>query len=118
MSSNIIPSVSFFTTKDTLLATLSASSIMPLGSSSCKGLVAATFSSIHCSLSILRPSMQEFTQELKLTDFLMTRSTAMAYPIHIQMHPLAGLPIPAATGSDDVQMGVVRAIAPMGLDHN
>ena len=36
----------------------------------------------------------------------------------IQMHPLLRLPIPAATGGDDVQVGVVLAIAPMGLDHH
>jgi hypothetical protein len=34
----------------------------------------------------------------------------------VQMHPLSRLPIPAATGGDDVQMGVVLAIAAMGLD--
>ena len=32
------------------------------------------------------------------------------------MHPLAGLRIPSATGGDDVQMGVVLAIAAMRLD--
>jgi len=32
------------------------------------------------------------------------------------MHPLSRLLIPSATGSDDVQMGIVLAIAAMRLD--
>src|SRR6266851_130171 len=35
----------------------------------------------------------------------------------VEMHPLAGLAIPSATGGNDRQMGIVLAIAPMGLDH-
>ena len=34
----------------------------------------------------------------------------------IEMHPLLGLLIPSTTGGDDVQMGIVLAIAAMGLD--
>ena len=34
----------------------------------------------------------------------------------LQMHPLLGLLIPAATGGDDVQVGVVLAITAMRLD--
>ena len=36
----------------------------------------------------------------------------------VQMPPLAGLAIPSATGGDDMQMGIVLPIAPMGLDNH
>ena len=34
----------------------------------------------------------------------------------LQVHPLLGLSIPSPTGGDDVQMGIILAIAAMGLD--
>ena len=36
----------------------------------------------------------------------------------VQVHPLLGLRIPSSTGGDDVQMGIVLAIAAMGLDNH
>jgi hypothetical protein len=36
----------------------------------------------------------------------------------VAMHPLPGLRLPSATGGDDVQMGVVLAMAAMRLDHH
>src|SRR5918994_2905237 len=36
----------------------------------------------------------------------------------LQMHPLLGLPIPAAAGGDAVQMRVVLPVAAVGLDHH
>src|SRR5262245_5551453 len=36
----------------------------------------------------------------------------------VQMHPLSGLLIPATTGGNDVQMGIVVPMPAMGLDHD
>lgn len=36
----------------------------------------------------------------------------------LQMHPALGLRVPAPTGGDEMEMGVVLAIASMGVQHN